>query len=333
MATTRARTAGPVVDRAAGVRDPGMRRTDRHLLGLPAARPRTVDLDDTADLGAVARIVYVAPADGSREARTMPAPIPAEPLPVEPKAIGVIVVVLAIIAGILLATAGGPDAELVSDTPSVVPLPPEVAAPIAAGDQVRVPMDLIGEPLEDAIDELQASGLQAAGEHVFATADGRVPVVTGVAPRSGALVPAGSAVTLTAELPAAPSTPTPGPEASDRTDPSDDEPVPFAVELIAGSPAGSGCTPGPGPLPDGQWVVLVDGVDDAGIAVDLVCYDSATGTVTNESPQLRTVALAADAPLTCGDERCTRADLDDAMVAVLETRGGSARAVHVLLNG
>jgi hypothetical protein len=37
---------------------------------------------------------------------------------------------------------------------------------------------------------------------------------------------------------------------------------------------GSGCTPGPGALPDGRWYGLVDSYDAQGIAFDLACWFS-----------------------------------------------------------
>lgn len=68
--------------------------------------------------------------------------------------------------------------------------------------------------------------------------------------------------------------------------------------------AGSGCLPGSGPLPDGIWAGHVTAFAAGELTFDLVCFrtpESAPGaaiedwSIGNDSPQLRTVPVAADA--------------------------------------
>lgn len=75
---------------------------------------------------------------------------------------------------------------------------------------------------------------------------------------------------------------------------------------------GSGCTPGPGDLPDGRWFGLIDATTGDSIEFDLACWFSGDAAdeaaaeddeeapnngyyVRNENPALRTVDVAADA--------------------------------------
>lgn len=58
-------------------------------------------------------------------------------------------------------------------------------------------------------------------------------------------------------------------ETEDPTGP-DDPAEPPAEDLAV--PEGSGCSPGEGPLPDGQWYVEVVGADPAGVEFDLSCF-------------------------------------------------------------
>jgi hypothetical protein len=85
---------------------------------------------------------------------------------------------------------------------------------------------------------------------------------------------------------------------------------------VDGAPVaeGSGCAPGPGPLPDGRWYGLVDSASESEVSFDLACWYSASqaeiaaaedgGEVTNdyyvrnEDDTLRTVAVADDTTVT-----------------------------------
>ncbi|WP_131103355.1 hypothetical protein [Ornithinimicrobium sufpigmenti] len=84
----------------------------------------------------------------------------------------------------------------------------------------------------------------------------------------GTGVPADEEPTVTG--PAGPTDPgageDPGEDGSAGGDPADPPADGLAV------PEGSGCTPGEGPLPDGQWYGEVDGADTAGVQLDLQCF-------------------------------------------------------------
>ena len=77
--------------------------------------------------------------------------------------------------------------------------------------------------------------------------------------------------------------------------------------LRAGEASGSGCTPGPGSLPDGWWFGYPTSPIGNGPAFgfDLACLnlDGAEGSgafdVTNDSPGTRQVPLAPNADLIC----------------------------------
>lgn len=98
-------------------------------------------------------------------------------------------------------------------------------------------------------------------------------------------------------------------ETEDPTGPGDPAEPP-AEDLAV--PEGSGCSPGEGPLPDGQWYVEVVGADPAGVEFDLACFflgeeadkaaleDGETMVpvpngyyVRNDDPTLRTADVAA----------------------------------------
>lgn len=55
--------------------------------------------------------------------------------------------------------------------------------------------------------------------------------------------------------------------------------TPWLAETFqADGTAGSGCAPGSGPLPDGEWAVILDGDSATNVSVDLVCwYENLTG--------------------------------------------------------
>lgn len=77
---------------------------------------------------------------------------------------------------------------------------------------------------------------------------------------------------------------------------------------------GSGCTPGPGPLPDGLWYGLVESASDGEVSFDLACWFSGQQAeiaaaedgeevnndyyVRNQVDVLRSVAVAADTMVT-----------------------------------
>jgi hypothetical protein len=108
-------------------------------------------------------------------------------------------------------------------------------------------------------------------------------------------------------------------------------------------PVGSGCSPGPGALPDGWWFGYPSSAPSAGgsFGFDLACYryeemaDVEHGhddvVVTNENTTLRTVTVAADATFTCstviGDQEmpsCNAALQDGVWVRI---QGGTAAKV------
>jgi hypothetical protein len=59
---------------------------------------------------------------------------------------------------------------------------------------------------------------------------------------------------------------------------------------------GSGCTPGPGPLPDGVWFGYIDEITEAAVDFDLACLvtceDGVGFTIRNDNPAKRTVDVA-----------------------------------------
>ncbi len=110
--------------------------------------------------------------------------------------------------------------------------------------------------------------------------------------------------------------------------------------------SGSGCTPGPGPLPDGWWYGTLEGAVTSEVAFDLACYYVGAAAeaeaasrgdevnndyyVVNDNPTLRTVPVAADATASCvelgaGVEQvdCAPSEVDGAMWPVwLRVVGG-----------
>lgn len=82
------------------------------------------------------------------------------------------------------------------------------------------------------------------------------------------------------------------------------------------APEGSGCAPGPGDLPDGEWYGGVRRFDDQGISFDLACFfvgDAATSAaaedgeespppndyyVRNQNAEARDLTIDADTPVT-----------------------------------
>ena len=81
------------------------------------------------------------------------------------------------------------------------------------------------------------------------------------------------------------------------------------------APEGSGCTPGPGELPDGEWYGGVRGFDEQGVSFDLACFfvgDAATAAaaedgeespppndyyVRNQNEQVRELTVGPDIPV------------------------------------
>jgi hypothetical protein len=69
---------------------------------------------------------------------------------------------------------------------------------------------------------------------------------------------------------------------------------------------GSGCSPGPGPLPDGVWFGAVRGVTPSTVTFDLACVDFLSDhehegdwRISNDNPRFREVPVAASARFSC----------------------------------
>lgn len=105
------------------------------------------------------------------------------------------------------------------------------------------------------------------------------------------------------------------------------------------SASGSGCTPGPGVLPDGWWYGTLDGPVAGDVTFDLACYYVGAAAeaeaasrgdevnndyyVVNDNPTLRTMPVTDDATASCvelgaGVEQvdCAPTDVDGEMWAV-----------------
>lgn len=103
--------------------------------------------------------------------------------------------------------------------------------------------------------------------------------------------------------------------------------------------SGSGCTPGPGSLPDGWWYGTLDGAVTDELTVDLACYYVGAAAeaeaasrgdevvndyyIVNENPALRTMPVAEDATASCvemgssvTDVECAPDEVDGSMWAV-----------------
>jgi hypothetical protein len=89
------------------------------------------------------------------------------------------------------------------------------------------------------------------------------------------------------------------------------------VPLAGGDADGSGCAPGPGPLPDGIWYGEVTAFDDASLAFNLICrysgdrarahpqYVAGDHVFVDESSLIRTVPVAPQAALSLLADRAT----------------------------
>ena len=65
---------------------------------------------------------------------------------------------------------------------------------------------------------------------------------------------------------------------------------------------GSGCAPGPGPLPDGIWFGMVDSAYSNGIKFDLCClHPGQPATMANVNPQLRDVSVVDQTTIAMAD--------------------------------
>lgn len=76
-------------------------------------------------------------------------------------------------------------------------------------------------------------------------------------------------------------------------------PDPFVSPMATAAGGGSGCSPGPGALPDGVWFGFVDGTTDTTIEFDLACFrscDPGSGVrIGNENSNIRTVPVQSNA--------------------------------------
>lgn len=209
--------------------------------------------------------------------------------------------------------------------PAPPPPPPPAAPPADRPTATPVPDDLVGGELSDVVDALLAVGLRAEAQ------DSPVPADTGIAsgqvlavsPISGTPVAPGSTVIVTVAREE-----DPGIQPADPAAPPGTPTEPSRLDLAAGDPAGSGCTPGPGPLPDGQWVGYVTTGTETAVSFDLVCFDSATGRVDNTNPDLREVPLAPDAAIWCGSITCNLPAIRPSTLSAIEVRGGTAFILH-----
>ncbi len=89
------------------------------------------------------------------------------------------------------------------------------------------------------------------------------------------------------------------------------------VPLAGGDADGSGCAPGPGPLPDGIWYGEVTAFEDASLAFNLICrysgdrarahpqYVAGDHVFVDESSLIRTVPVAPQAALSLLADRAT----------------------------
>lgn len=103
-----------------------------------------------------------------------------------------------------------------------------------------------------------------------------------------------------------------------------------AIRLTPGDPAGSGCTPGPGPLPDGQWVGHIVSSAGSSIRFDLVCYDSATREVRNDNPVTREVPVGDGATVWCSGAMCVLRDVAADALVLIQVSGDQLRAARIL---
>jgi hypothetical protein len=242
--------------------------------------------------------------------------------------IGVAAAVLVIVLALLLLR---PDGDPVADAPTTAP---QADRPTSADrpDLVTIPRGLVGASLADVSTVLANLGLrlERVAEPVAGVGGVTPGEVLDVRPAAGQQVEPDSAVTVTYAVPPPPTTPpatTPAttPDGTPSASPPAGPAAAPTVELVEGDPAGSGCTPGAGVLPDGQWVGYLEaeaGSAQDGVAIDLVCYDSATGTARNDNPALRGIELATEVRATCAGRVCEVADLlGGALVLVVVEEG------------
>lgn len=236
-------------------------------------------------------------------------------------------VILALATGVLaFAMTRGSTQPVVRVTPVPAPVvTPPVAAessPTVASSPAEavVPAGLVGLQVEEAVQILADAGLVARviADPVARDVDIAEGEVLGVDPGSGASVDPGTTVRLTAAVaptasPIQPPSPTPssGPE----------------LVLTPGDPAGAGCMPGSGPLPDGQWLGYIAVSDPTVLRFDLVCFNSTTGAVTNDNTTLRDVPLAEEATVRCGSVPCELPHILPSTLTAIEVDGGVARHI------
>jgi hypothetical protein len=80
-------------------------------------------------------------------------------------------------------------------------------------------------------------------------------------------------------------------------------PTPFVPNVPVDGVGGSGCSPGPGALPDGEWFGFVAAVEDTSLEFDLACYmvcescdEGAPALwIVNDNPRSRTVPVSPGA--------------------------------------
>ncbi|CAN5450292.1 hypothetical protein BH23ACT9_BH23ACT9_20550 [soil metagenome] len=211
----------------------------------------------------------------------------------------------------------------VQATPAVTTAPAPVAVPTLStptavptdDERVTVPAGLVGQDITAAVHALTDAGLRAdiRGQVAAGVADGQV---LSVQPPAGTAIEQGARVEVAYAIPTAPTTAAPPAAGAPR------------IVLLPGNPAGSGCTPGPGPLPDDQWIGYVTAADPTQLLFDLVCYDSGSQAVSNSNPAVRPVPLGADADVRCINGPCSPQDLSSSTVTVVQIVGGQARHVH-----
>lgn len=125
-----------------------------------------------------------------------------------------------------------------------------------------------------------------------------LPTTTTSGPTTTAAAPPPPPTTVAPATTAAPTTTTTGTAYAVEDG---NNPAYYPMPLQAGSDLfGSGCTPGPGPLPDGIWFGEITNVGLSSFDFDLMCFapnppgsteEDGIGDITNSNPALRTVPV------------------------------------------